>query len=97
MSLVWQVPGELMISAHSGSHSFDATSMNMTHYVGFFSFGRKTSWRSVHWVNEMLPALDSNIDRLTGQVFPSEYENITVCGNCISIHVSPHILEYVAS
>ncbi|XP_073394971.1 protein disulfide isomerase-like 5-4 [Physcomitrium patens] len=74
---VKKVPGELMISAHSGSHSFDATSMNMTHYVGFFSFGRKTSWRSVHWVNEMLPALDSNIDRLTGQVFPSEYENIT--------------------
>lgn len=54
-----------MISAHSGAHSFDAAHMNMTHYVGFFSFGRKTSWRSVHWTNDMLPELDTNTDRLT--------------------------------
>jgi hypothetical protein len=70
-----------MISAHSGAHSFDAAHMNMTHYVGFFSFGRKTSWRSVHWANDMLPELDTNTDRLTGNVFTSEHENITVCGS----------------
>lgn len=78
-SLVCQVPGELMISAQAGSHSFDASNMNMTHYVGFFSFGRKLSWRAVRWVNELLPELDTNIDRLTGNEFLSEYENITVC------------------
>ncbi|KAG0625487.1 hypothetical protein M758_2G059200 [Ceratodon purpureus] len=74
---VKKVPGELMISAHSGAHSFDAAHMNMTHYVGFFSFGRKTSWRSVHWANDMLPELDTNVDRLTGNIFTSEHENIT--------------------
>jgi len=83
MAYLWQVPGELMISAHSGAHSFDAANMNMTHYVGFFSFGRKLSWRSVHWVNELLPELDTNVDRLTGNIFTSEHENITVSGNIL--------------
>lgn len=76
---ILQVPGELMISAHSGAHSFDASQMNMTHYVGSFSFGHKMSWRMVQWVNELLPELDSSTDRLTGVVFTSEHENITVC------------------
>lgn len=67
-----------MISAHSGAHSFDASQMNMTHYVGSFSFGHKASWRMVSWVNELLPELDSSADRLTGVVFTSEHENITV-------------------
>jgi len=74
---VKKVPGELMISAQTGSHSFDASNMNMTHYVGFFSFGRKLSWRAVRWVNELLPELDTKIDRLTGNEFLSEHENIT--------------------
>ena len=89
-----------MISAHSGAHSFDAAHMNMSHYVGFFSFGRKASWRSVHWVNDMLPELDTNIDRLTGNMFTSEHENITVCGS-ISAELSfdlfgsdvPHLMH----
>lgn len=68
-----------MISAHSCAHSFDASQMNMTHYVGSFSFGHKASWRMVQWVNELLPELDSSADRLTGVVFTSEHENITVC------------------
>ena len=72
--LVCQVPGELMIYAQAGSHSFDVSRMNMTHYVGLFSFGRKLSWRAVGWVNELLPELDMNVDRLTGNVFVYEHE-----------------------
>jgi hypothetical protein len=75
---VKKVPGELMISAHSGSHSFDAAKMNMTHRVGLFSFGNKHSWRSMKGVNHLFPELDSDVDRLTGEFFVSEHENITV-------------------
>ena len=67
-----------MISAHSGAHSFDASSMNMTHYVSSFTFGRKGSWRTVKDIKNLLPELDSDNDRLTGEVFTSEHENITV-------------------
>ncbi|CAM6045721.1 unnamed protein product [Sphagnum compactum] len=74
---VKKVPGELMISAHSGAHSFDAAKMNMTHHVGLFSFGNKQSWRSMKDANRLLPELDSDIDHLTGEFFISEHENIT--------------------
>ncbi|CAD5315185.1 unnamed protein product [Arabidopsis thaliana] len=33
ISWLWMVPGELVISAHSGAHSFDASQMNMSHIV----------------------------------------------------------------
>ncbi|KAH8971895.1 hypothetical protein BDL97_02G166700 [Sphagnum fallax] len=74
---VKKVPGELMISAHSGSHSFDAAKMNMTHRVGLFSFGNKHSRRSMKGVNHLFPELDSDVDRLTGEFFVSDHENIT--------------------
>jgi thiol-disulfide isomerase/thioredoxin len=86
---VKKVPGELMISAHSGAHSFDAAKMNMTHHVGLFSFGNKQSWRSLKDANRLLPELDSDIDHLTGEFFISEHENITVClDSCPSVILS---------
>ncbi|CAA0396643.1 unnamed protein product [Arabidopsis thaliana] len=38
---VKKVPGNLMVSARSGSHSFDSSQMNMSHVVNHLSFGRR--------------------------------------------------------
>lgn len=74
---VKKIPGNLMISAHSGAHSFDASLMNLTHYVTDFSFGRKLSWRMAKEVMRLTPQLDVGGDQLPGRVYISEHENIT--------------------
>ncbi|KAF3320832.1 protein disulfide isomerase-like 5-4-like protein [Carex littledalei] len=40
---VKKVPGNLVISARSNSHSFDSSTMNVSHYVSQLSFGRRLS------------------------------------------------------
>lgn len=74
---VKKVPGNLMISAHSGSHSFDASTMNMTHYVSDFSFGRKLPLNKLREVLRLTPQLVSPGDHLPVKVYVSEHENIT--------------------
>ncbi|KAF3617655.1 putative Early nodulin-like protein 9, partial [Capsicum annuum] len=37
---VKKVPGNLIISARSASHSFDASQMNISHVISSFSFGK---------------------------------------------------------
>eukprot|EP00250_Pteridium_aquilinum_P028212 c36775_g1_i1 orf=195-1649(+) len=74
---VKKVPGNLMISARSGSHSFDVSTMNMTHYVSDFSFGRKLSWKMLKEVTRLTPQLVSPGDHLPVRVYVSEHENIT--------------------
>lgn len=74
---VKKVPGNLMISAHSGSHSFDVSMMNMTHYVSDFSFGRKLSWKLLKEVTRLTPQLVAPGDHLPMRVYVSEHENIT--------------------
>ncbi|KAJ7514354.1 hypothetical protein O6H91_23G040500 [Diphasiastrum complanatum] len=74
---VKKVPGNLIIAARSGSHSFDASAMNMTHFVAYFSFGRKLSWRMVKEFRRLAPYLEAKEERLTEGAFISEHENIT--------------------
>lgn len=74
-----QVPGNLMVSAHSASHSFDAATMNLTHHVGLLSFGRQLTARMTREVQRLAPHLrQPNEDRLTGEIFLSEKPNVTV-------------------
>ncbi|KAK7272439.1 hypothetical protein RJT34_29034 [Clitoria ternatea] len=66
---VKKVPGNLIISARSDSHSFDATQMNMSHVIHHLSFGRKLSPRIMNDVKRIIPYVGSNHDKLNGQSF----------------------------
>ncbi|CAH8301869.1 unnamed protein product [Eruca vesicaria subsp. sativa] len=76
-----KVPGELVISAVSGAHSFDASRMNMTHYVDHLSFGRLISDRLLTDMRRLLPYLGQSHDRLNGKWFVNEGKfaaNVTI-------------------
>ncbi|KAJ0242189.1 hypothetical protein HA466_0206860 [Hirschfeldia incana] len=76
-----KVPGELVISAVSGSHSFDASRMNMTHFVNHLSFGRLISDRLLTDMKRLLPYLGLSHDRLNGKWFVNEGKfaaNVTI-------------------
>lgn len=79
-----QVPGNLIISASSASHSLDASQLNMSHIISHFSFGKKKSRRVMIDMRRMLPYIGGSHDwsRLNGKSYisnPSDsYANITV-------------------
>lgn len=75
---VKKVPGNLIVSAHSGSHSFDATAMNMSHVISYFSFGKRLSWQMLKEVNRLTPYLSASTERLTGKPYITEHENVTI-------------------
>eukprot|EP00270_Netrium_digitus_P003478 TRINITY_DN1404_c0_g1_i1.p1 TRINITY_DN1404_c0_g1~~TRINITY_DN1404_c0_g1_i1.p1 ORF type:complete len:512 (+),score=119.19 TRINITY_DN1404_c0_g1_i1:48-1583(+) len=74
--LVKKVPGNLMVSAHSGSHSFDTSSMNMTHVVQAFSFGRPISRRRMYMMERLVPHLEEK-PRIVSKLFMSTHDNMT--------------------
>lgn len=77
-----QVPGNLVISARSGSHSFDVSQMNMSHVISHFSFGKMISPREMNDVKRLLPYLGQNYDKLSGKTYITNpmdsSENVTV-------------------
>ncbi|KAK4420742.1 protein disulfide isomerase-like 5-4 [Sesamum alatum] len=79
---VKKVPGNLIISARSASHSFDVTKMNMSHFISHFSFGKKISPRVMSDVKRVLPYLGASHDCLTGLSYISNptdsNENVTI-------------------
>lgn len=82
-----QVPGNLVISAHSASHSFDASQMNMSHIINHFSFGKKITPREMSDIKRLLPWLLRSHDKLDGRSFisnPSDSDaNVTVSIFCV--------------
>lgn len=64
-----QVPGNLVISARSGAHSFDASTMNMSHIVSHLSFGKKISPAVMRNMKRVLPYLGVSHDKLNGQAY----------------------------
>ena len=82
MPHMMQVPGNLVISARSPSHSFDFSQMNMSHVISHFSFGKKINPRERSDVKRLLPYLFRSYDRLSGLSYisnPSDSnENVTV-------------------
>lgn len=81
---VKKVPGNIIISASSASHSFDASQLNMSHVISHFSFGKKNSGRVMIDMTRMLPYIGGSHDlsRLNGKSYisnPSDsYANITI-------------------
>jgi len=76
-----QVPGNLIISARSDAHSFDASQMNMSHVVNNLSFGKKVTPRAMSDVKLLIPYLGSSHDRLSGRSFSNTRDfgaNVTV-------------------
>ncbi|KAJ4726125.1 protein disulfide-isomerase 5-4-like [Melia azedarach] len=66
---VKKVPGNLIISARSGAHSFDTSQMNMSHVISHLSFGRKLSPKLMSDVQQLIPYLGGSHDRLNGRSF----------------------------
>ncbi|CAI5953516.1 unnamed protein product [Closterium sp. NIES-64] len=75
--LVKKVPGNLMITAHSTAHSFDAATMNMTHSIHRFSFGRQLTRRKQELVARLRPYVPAPVGRLEGHSFHSNHDNVT--------------------
>ena len=76
-----QVPGNLIFSARSNAHSFDASQMNMSHVINHLSFGRKVSPRVMSDVKRLIPYVGSSHDRLNGRSFINTHDlgaNVTV-------------------
>lgn len=81
MSCSLQVPGNLIISARSGAHSFDPTQMNMSHVISNLSFGRKIAPKVMSDVKRLIPYLGRSHDRLNGRSFINHRDldaNVTV-------------------
>ncbi|KAL1537906.1 Protein disulfide-isomerase 5-4 [Salvia divinorum] len=79
---VKKVPGNLIISAHSVSHSFDASQMNMSHVISHFSFGKSITPWVLSDMKRLLPHLGRSHDRLNGLSYisnPSDSNaNVTI-------------------
>ncbi|XP_071725815.1 protein disulfide isomerase-like 5-4 isoform X1 [Rutidosis leptorrhynchoides] len=78
---VKKVPGNLVISAHSGAHSFDSSLMNMSHVISSFSFGKKITPRVMSDIKRILPYIGVSHDKLTGKSYltdPDDRANVTV-------------------
>ncbi|CAA7048439.1 unnamed protein product [Microthlaspi erraticum] len=76
-----KVPGEIVISAHSDAHSFDASKMNMSHFVTHLSFGNYISERLLTDMKRLLPYFGRNHDKLSGKWFVNQGQfaaNVTI-------------------
>lgn len=77
-----QVPGNLVISAHSGAHSFDPSLINVSHIISHFSFGKKLSPRTLSELKRLTPYLGGSYDRLAGRSYMTSHgdlnANVTV-------------------
>ncbi|GMI85285.1 PROTEIN DISULFIDE ISOMERASE 12, PDI-like 5-3, ARABIDOPSIS THALIANA PROTEIN DISULFIDE ISOMERASE 12 [Hibiscus trionum] len=78
---VKKVPGNLIISARSGSHSFDASKMNMSHVISHLSFGKTVSPQVLSDVKRLIPYLGRSHDKLDGRSFINHRDvdaNVTI-------------------
>ncbi|KAJ3705253.1 hypothetical protein LUZ61_008958 [Rhynchospora tenuis] len=66
---VKKVPGNLVISARSKSHSFDPSQINVSHYVSQFSFGQRLSPVMLYEIKRLAPLAGDGHDRLAGKSY----------------------------
>ncbi|XP_057950768.1 protein disulfide isomerase-like 5-4 [Malania oleifera] len=71
---VKKVPGDLVIAARSGSHSFDPSHMNMSHFISHFSFGRNISPKVFTHAKQLMPYFGRSHDRLNGQSYINHHD-----------------------
>ncbi|KAM7504143.1 hypothetical protein LguiB_003047 [Lonicera macranthoides] len=79
---VKKVPGNLVISARSGAHSFDASQVNISHFISHLSFGKTVSPKTLSDLKRLHPYIGGNHDRLSGHThfthFSDSNANITI-------------------
>lgn len=74
-----QVPGNLVFSARSGAHSFDASQMNISHVISHLSFGKKLSPWLISDIQKVQRYIGESNDKLNGQTYINRWdENVTV-------------------
>ncbi|MQL73717.1 hypothetical protein Taro_006072 [Colocasia esculenta] len=73
---VKKVPGNLIISAHSGAHSFDPSQINVSHVISHFSFGKKLSPRTLSELKRLTPYLGGSYDRLAGHSYMTSHSDL---------------------
>ncbi|KAF9589094.1 hypothetical protein IFM89_018825 [Coptis chinensis] len=89
---VKKVPGNLVISARSGSHSFDPSQMNMSHVISHLSFGKRISSKMLSEVTKLTPYLGGSIDRLKDRVYMTQVTQHDVVNTNVTIE---HYLQIV--
>ncbi|XP_022001473.1 protein disulfide-isomerase 5-3 isoform X3 [Helianthus annuus] len=75
------VPGNLVITASSKSHSFDASRMNMSHVISTLSFGPSITPTMMSDIKRLGPYLGVGHNRLNGQAYITKREdraNVTI-------------------
>ncbi|EEF39562.1 protein disulfide isomerase-like 5-4 [Ricinus communis] len=78
---VKKVPGNLIISARSGAHSFDPSQMNMSHVISHLSFGLKVSPKVMNEAKRLVPYIGGSHDKLNGRSFVNHRDvdaNVTI-------------------
>ncbi|KVH99074.1 hypothetical protein Ccrd_022642 [Cynara cardunculus var. scolymus] len=77
---VKKVPGNLVISARSESHSFDASLMNMSHIISNFTFGKKVTPRMMNDLRRLHHYTQTTHDKLSGKVYINveDRANVTI-------------------
>ncbi|KAK8483069.1 hypothetical protein V6N11_049611 [Hibiscus sabdariffa] len=78
---VKKVPGNLIISASSAAHSFDASKMNMSHVISHLSFGKAVSPLVLSDVKRLIPSHGRSHDKLNGRSFINDRDvdaNVTI-------------------
>ncbi|KAM7492681.1 hypothetical protein LguiA_035602 [Lonicera macranthoides] len=74
-----KVPGNLVFSARSGAHSFDASQMNISHVISHLSFGKKLSPGLISDIQKVQPYIGESNDKLNGQTYINRWdENVTI-------------------
>ncbi|XP_066390892.1 protein disulfide isomerase-like 5-4 isoform X1 [Miscanthus floridulus] len=73
---VKRVPGSVIVAARSGSHSFDPSQINVSHYVTQFSFGKRLSPRMLDEFIRLTPYLRGYHDRLAGQSYTVKHGEV---------------------
>uniref|UniRef100_A0A161WRJ9 Thioredoxin domain-containing protein n=1 Tax=Daucus carota subsp. sativus TaxID=79200 RepID=A0A161WRJ9_DAUCS len=63
------VPGNLVFAARSGSHSFDASQMNMSHIITRLTFGKKITPKGMTDVSRVLPYIGQSHNKLYNQAY----------------------------
>ncbi|KAL9264486.1 disulfide isomerase-like 5-4-like protein [Drosera capensis] len=72
---VKKVPGNLLVTARSASHSFDASTMNVSHFISQLTFGKKITPRVMSDVKRILPYIGASHERLNGKTYIIKHEN----------------------
>ncbi|KAK8506414.1 hypothetical protein V6N12_034147 [Hibiscus sabdariffa] len=78
---VKKIPGNLIISARSGAHSFDSSHMNMSHVISHLSFGKTISPQVLSDVKRLIPYIGRSHDKLNGRSFINHRDldaNVTI-------------------